>query len=293
MASPSQILVLVTGGSGFVGSYCIIDLLNAGYNVRTTIRSISKSSALRDVLKKSGRIEEASLNRLSFAGADLTKDDGWEQAVSGCTYVLHVASPFPPGTPKHEDDLIIPARDGALRVLRAAKAAGVRRVVMTSSFAAVSYGHPQQAAPFTEDSWTNTAGSDVSPYAKSKTLAERAAWDFIESPEGEGLELSVINPAAIFGPVLSADTSASILLIQRLLNGELPGCPNLVFGIVERPGCCFAALAGHDKPCCCWRAFHRHLSEVNDRAGDRHHAKGEVTELGDEDANEGHSESFA
>ncbi|GJN70249.1 NAD dependent epimerase/dehydratase [Purpureocillium lilacinum] len=233
MASPSQILVLVTGGSGFVGSYCIIDLLNAGYNVRTTIRSISKSSALRDVLKKSGRIEEASLDRLSFAGADLTKDDGWEQAVSGCTYVLHVASPFPPGTPKHEDDLIIPARDGALRVLRAAKAAGVRRVVMTSSFAAVSYGHPQQAAPFTEDSWTNTAGSDVSPYAKSKTLAERAAWDFIESPEGEGLELSVINPAAIFGPILSADTSASILLIQRLLNGELPGCPNLVFGIVD------------------------------------------------------------
>src|SRR5580700_6005174 len=127
MASPSETLVLVTGGSGFVGSYCIIDLLNAGYLVRATIRSLSKSSAVKDSLKNSGLVESSSLDRLSFAAADLTKDEGWEQAVSGCTYILHVASPFPPRPPKHEDDLIVPAREGSLRVLRAAKAAGVKR----------------------------------------------------------------------------------------------------------------------------------------------------------------------
>lgn len=174
MASPSETLVLVTGGSGFVGSYCIIDLLNAGYLVQATVRSLSKSSAVKDSLKNSDLVGLSSLDRLSFAAANLNKDEGWEQAVSGCIYVLHVASPFPPGTPKHEDDLIIPTREGSLRVLRAAKAAGVKRVVVTSSFAAVGYGHPHQSAPITEESWTNPAGSDVSPYAKSKTLAERA-----------------------------------------------------------------------------------------------------------------------
>jgi len=143
-----------------------------------------------------------------------------------------VASPLPPGAPKHEDDLIIPARQGTLRVLRAARDAGVKRVVVTSSFAAIGYGHTGVKKPFTEEAWTNPNGPGVNPYTKSKTLAERAAWDFIEK-EGGSLELSVVNPVGIFGPVLGPDFATSIQLVQRLLNGSLPGCPQLGFGIVD------------------------------------------------------------
>lgn len=225
--------MLVTGGSGFLGSFCIIALLNAGYSVRTTVRDLSRSSGLLDIFRKSDRVESSSLDRLSFVATDLTKDERWEHAVSGCTYILHVASPFPDHQPKHEDDLIIPAREGSLRVLRAARAAGVKRVVLTSSLAAVSFGHPEQSAPFTEESWTNVSGKDVTAYAKSKTLAEKAAWEFVKSPEGKGLELSVINPVGIFGPVLSADYATSIIIIQRLLNGDVPGCPDLTVSVVD------------------------------------------------------------
>jgi dihydroflavonol-4-reductase len=146
--------------------------------------------------------------------------------------VLHVASPFPESLPKHEDELIVPAREGALRVLRAAKTAGVKRVVLTSSFAAIGYGHPPQAAPFDETSWTNPDGDDVRPYVKSKTLAERAAWNFI-ARDGGGLELAVVNPVGILGPVLGSDYSTSILLVQRLMDGAMPGCPKLSFGAVD------------------------------------------------------------
>ncbi|KUJ13142.1 putative NAD dependent epimerase/dehydratase [Mollisia scopiformis] len=233
MASESQaLLVLVTGGSGFIGSYCIIALLNAGYRVRATIRSLSKSSAVKESLKH-GSLTDSSLESLSFVSADLSSDEGWDQAVVGCSYVLHVASPFPPQLPKHEDDLIIPARDGTLRVLKAAKSAGVKRVVLTSSFAAIGYGHPSRTTPFTEESWTDITKSNVTPYEKSKTIAERAAWDFVSSPEGQGLQLSVVNPVAVLGPVLSNDFSPSILLVQRLLKGDLPGCPDIMFGIVD------------------------------------------------------------
>jgi dihydroflavonol-4-reductase len=146
--------------------------------------------------------------------------------------VLHVASPFPQNVPKNPDELIVPAREGALRVLRAARDAGVRRVVLTSSFAAVGYGKPPQTAPFDETSWTDPDGTDVMPYAKSKTLAERAAWDFI-AREGGALELAVVNPVGVFGPVLGPDYSTSILLVQRLMDGAMPGCPRLSFGVVD------------------------------------------------------------
>src|SRR5882757_6659512 len=176
-------LVLVTGGSGFVGTHCIIALLKAGYRVRTTVRSAGRQANVLAMLKAGGAEPG---DALSFAVADLTSEAGWPAAVAGCDYVLHVASPFPPGVPKHEDDLIIPAREGALRVLRAARDAGVKRVVLTSSFAAIGYGK-MPPGPFTEESWTDPTAK-VSAYVKSKTLAERAAWDFI-AVEGGRLEL--------------------------------------------------------------------------------------------------------
>ena len=221
--------VLVTGGSGFIGSQAILQLLAAGHLVRTTVRSLKREGDVRAMLKQGGAVSD---DRLSFVVADLENDAGWPQAVAGCEYVLHIASPFPSTLPKHEDELIVPAREGALRVLRAARDAGVKRVVLTSSFAAIGYGQEVQTAPFNESNWTNPAGEDVQPYAKSKTLAERAAWDFIAN-EGGALELSVVNPVGVFGPVLGPDYSTSIMLVQRLMDGAMPGCPQLSFGAVD------------------------------------------------------------
>ncbi len=222
-------LVLVTGGSGFIGAHCILQLLEKGYRVRTTVRSLSREPEVRAMLRQGGADPGAGLE---FVAADLISDAGWPEAVAGCTYVLHVASPFPPAAPKDEDELIVPAREGALRVLRAARDAGVKRVVMTSSYAAIGYGQPQQKAPFDETNWTDPNGDDVRAYVKSKTLAERAAWDFI-AKEGGALELSVVNPVGVFGPVLGPDYSTSILLVQRLMDGAMPGCPRLWFGLVD------------------------------------------------------------
>jgi nucleoside-diphosphate-sugar epimerase len=221
--------VLVTGGSGFIGSHCIIQLLAAGYRVRTTIRNLRREADVRAMLKVGGAEPG---DRLSFFAADLEKGAGWREATAGCDYVLHVASPLPPSVPKHEDELIVPAREGTLRVLRASRDAGVKRVVVTSSFAAIGYGHKVREIPFTETDWTDTNGDDVAPYTKSKTLAERAAWDFL-AREGGRLELSVVNPVAVFGPVLGPDYSASILLVQKMLDGAMPGTPQLYFGAVD------------------------------------------------------------
>ncbi len=221
--------VLVTGGSGFIGSHAILQLLGAGHQVRTTVRDLKREPEVRAMLKAGGAEADG---RLSFFPADLREDRGWREAVTGCDYVLHVASPFPPGVPRNEDELIVPAREGALRLLRAARDAGVRRVVLTSSFAAVGYGHAPRATPFTEADWTNPGGADVGPYPKSKTLAERAAWDFVSSPGGS-LELSVVNPVGVLGPVLGPDFSTSILLIKRFMDGAVPGCPRLSFGLVD------------------------------------------------------------
>ena len=221
--------VLVTGGSGFIGSHCILQLLAAGHQVRTTIRSLKREDDVRAMLKVGGAEPG---DRLSFIAADLEKDAGWSEAVAGCEYVLHVASPFPLNLPKHEDELIVPAREGALRVLRASRDAGVKRVVLTSSFAAIGYGQKPQETPFNETNWTDPKGEDVVPYVKSKTLGERAAWDFIANGGGD-LELSVVNPVGVLGPVLGADYSTSILLVQRLMDGAMPGCPKLYFGVVD------------------------------------------------------------
>ena len=221
--------ILVTGGSGFIGSHCILQLLAAGHQVRTTVRNLQREADVRAMLKVGGGDPG---NRLSFFAADLENDSGWPQAVAGCEYVLHVASPLPLHVPKNEDELIVPAREGTLRVLRAARDAGVKRVVLTSSFGAIGYGQKPRRTPFTEADWTDPASNDVLPYIKSKTLAERAAWDFI-AREGGSLELSVVNPVAVLGPVLGPDFSASIQLVQRFLQGNMPGCPKLYFGIVD------------------------------------------------------------
>jgi nucleoside-diphosphate-sugar epimerase len=219
--------VLVTGGSGFVGSHVILLLLRAGNVVRTTVRSLDREPGVRAMLRGAGVDGDA---RLSFVAADLVRDQGWAAAVDRCDYVLHVASPMPAAAPKTDDEVIVPARDGVLRVLKAARDARVKRVVLTSSCGAVYYGHPPQSAPFDETSWTNIHG-EMSAYVKSKAIAERAAWDFMAT-EGGALELSVVNPAGIFGPVLGADFSSSIELVKRLMNG-VPGCPQLYFGVVD------------------------------------------------------------
>jgi nucleoside-diphosphate-sugar epimerase len=219
---PDQ-LVLVTGGSGFIGAHCIKRLHEDGYRVRTTVRSPSRESEIREMVGD---------GPLEVAVADLTDDAGWAQAIAGCEYVLHVASPFPLAQPKHEDDLIVPARDGALRVLRAAREAGVQRVVLTSSFAAIGYGHGHPDTVYDETSWTDVDGPGVSAYAKSKTVAERAAWDFVEG-DGAPLQLAVVNPVAVLGPLLGPDTSTSIELVKRLIDGSMPGTPKVAYGIVD------------------------------------------------------------
>lgn len=221
--------VLVTGGSGFVGIHVVLQLLAAGHTVRTTVRRPDRRDDVLAMLREGGA---AAPESLSFFTADLTADEGWREAVAGCDYVLHVASPLSTSVPKDENDMIIPARDGTLRVLRAARDAGIKRVVITSSVAAIGYGQPPRDKPFNETDWTNLDGADLQPYPKSKTLAERAAWDFI-AREGGGLELSVVNPAGIFGPVLGPDFSGSIEIVKSLLDGAMPAVPRVYFGLVD------------------------------------------------------------
>jgi len=221
-------LVLVTGGSGFVAIHCIAALLRQGYRVRTTVRSMDRSHEVCDMLVRAGLGD----SHIEFTEADLTSDKGWPEAVKGCRYVLHVASPFFFGKNEKEMDLTTPAREGTLRVLRASRDADVERVVLTSSFAAIGYGHTDQAADFTEESWTNVNGNDVSPYIRSKAIAEKSAWEFL-AREGGALQLAAVNPVGIFGPALGPKLSASVEILQRMLKGEFPGVPRIAFGAVD------------------------------------------------------------
>jgi dihydroflavonol-4-reductase len=217
----SDSLVLVTGGTGFIAQHCILALLGAGYRVRTTVRSLARAGEVRDYLATGG-IEPG--ERLSFVAADLSADAGWREAAAGCSYVIHGASPTPSGNQVSEEDWIRPAVDGNLRVLRAARDSGVARVVLTSAFGAIGVGHKPQTRPFDETDWSDLTG-DVAPYQKSKTLSERAAWDFIAN-EGGSLELSAVNPTTVVGPALGANISHSIRLIKTMIDGQ-PGCPKI------------------------------------------------------------------
>ncbi|KND61180.1 Dihydroflavonol-4-reductase [Candidatus Burkholderia verschuerenii] len=221
-------LVLVTGGTGFIAQHCILALLQSGYRVRTTVRSLTREEEVRKQLETGGMKAGDSL---SFVAADLMHDAAWPNAMADCAYVLHGASPTPSGDQVSEDDWVKPAVDGNLRVLRAARDAGVKRVVLTSAFGAVGMGHSaEHRCPFDETDWSELT-EDVAPYQKSKTLSERAAWDFIRT-EGGGLELSAINPVAVLGPALGADFSHSVRIIKSLLDGQ-PGCLNINSGFVD------------------------------------------------------------
>jgi dihydroflavonol-4-reductase len=221
--------VLVTGGTGFLGGWCIASLLERGYDVRTTVRDQARERAVVDAARAAGA---DSGNRLTVLPADLTSDAGWAEATAGCRYVLHVASPFPPVQPKNPGELIAPARDGAVRVLRAALDAGVERVAMTSSIAAIRSDRDSSvAAPFTEVDWTDGDDTSRTPYVRSKTLAERAAWQHVRSVGAED-RLATINPGAIIGPAVNDDHSYSLQAIQRLLAG-MPAAPRLGFTFVD------------------------------------------------------------
>ncbi|WP_054812477.1 SDR family oxidoreductase [Nocardia arizonensis] len=221
--------VLVTGATGFVAGHCIAELLEHGYAVRATVRDLGRTESRAHLTALARRLDA----ELDFVAADLERDAGWAEAVAGCAYVMHVASPFPAALPADENELITPAVEGTLRVLRAAAAdPGVTRVVLTSSVAAIAYGHDVDDVR-TEADWSVV--DRIAPYQKSKTLAERAAWKFAENlPEGQSLELAVVNPGMVLGPVQSATvTSTSHEPIRRLLVRDAPGSPRTAWAPVD------------------------------------------------------------
>ncbi|CUS46446.1 MAG: aldehyde reductase [Pseudomonadota bacterium] len=217
--------ILVTGGSGYIAGYLIRELASKGWTINATVRSLKREAEVRAALGVPG-------SSIRFFAADLMDDAGWAEAVAGCSHVAHVASPFPPNAVSHEDELIVPAREGALRALRFASAAGVKRFVMTSSVAAIAYGHQGIDRPYTEADWTDVAAPGLGAYVKSKTIAERAARDWV-AVNGGAMEFCTVNPSAVLGPLMSDDFSASIEFVKRLIDGSMPGFPRLGFAVVD------------------------------------------------------------
>ena len=228
--------ILVTGASGYLGTQLLAALLRDGGTGDRTVRAQVRDLAREDDLRAAVRRGDADDSGLEVVTADLTSDDGWKAAMAGVDEVYHVASPIPPAQPKDPDELVVPAREGTLRVLRAARDAGARRVVLTSSFAAIGYT-PKPSAEFTEDDWTDPDMPGLQPYPRSKTIAERAAWDFMNS-EGAvsgngGTELVVINPTFILGPPLTFATGSSLYLIKAMFGGTMSVAPRHRFGIAD------------------------------------------------------------
>ncbi len=262
---------LVTGASGFIALHCIDQLLKAGHSVRGTLRTMSRQDEIRQALGEPG-------DALDFVEANLSGDAGWTQATQGCDYVLHIASPFPPEEPRHENELIIPARDGALRVLRAAKDAGVKRVVMTSSSVAILGGHAKpDGHVFTEEDWTDVNDKHLAAYPKSKTIAERAAWDFAQKHGSP--ELVVINPGAVLGPLLGPDYSTSGDVVRLMMQGALPAVPQIGLNMVDVRDVAAAHINAMTAPdavgqryVCC--TDHVWLSEIAGILSDRYSGEG-------------------
>lgn len=220
-------LVLLTGISGFIAKHVALQLLDAGYRVRGTVRSAAKAGVVRDTLEKAG----GAADRLEFVEADLTRDEGWDAAVAGSHFVVHTASPFPARQSGDKYALVPIARGGTLRVVEAAAKAGVERIVLTSSVAAIYYGHGAKRGPhYSEADWSNVESSGISDYAVSKTEAERAAWKAVEAG---GPELAAVNPAFVLGPLLDRDTGTSAELIRTMMKGRLPAVPDITLGIVD------------------------------------------------------------
>lgn len=219
--------ILVTGASGFIAGHCILDLLARGYDVRGTVRNLDRAEELRGLLGK--HTDRA--GALEFVEADLIDTAGWPAAVEGCDGVFHVASPVPVQQPKDANEVIKPAREGTINVLSAAKEANIRRVVLTSSVATVSAGDLRSDHVYTDKDWSNLESSGISPYEMSKTMAEKAAWDYVVDHDGP--ELAAVNPAFVLGPALESDYGSSLELLVRLMRGDYPLVPRLGFGIVD------------------------------------------------------------
>jgi nucleoside-diphosphate-sugar epimerase len=221
--------VLVTGISGFLGGHVALALLKAGYRVRGSMRDPGRAEKIRAALARAG----ADVTQLDFVTLDLLDDAGWSKAMASVRYLQHTASPFLARTPRDQDELVRPAVEGTERAVRAALAAGVERIVLTSSMAAIAYGHGRaHGDTFTAADWTNVDGPGVSAYTRSKTLAERRAWELMRE-RGRERDLVAVNPGAILGPLLDEDPGTSVALVGRLLAGAVPAAPRLSFGIVD------------------------------------------------------------
>lgn len=249
--APNNDTVLVTGITGFIAKHCALALLQKGYAVRGTVRSRARAEQTKATL--AGHVPHE--GRLSLVEADLTRDEGWDAAAQGCRYVMHVASPFPMKNPSDRDGLLAPAREGTLRVLSAAKRSGIERAVLTSSIAAIAYGHdPARREPYTEKDWTDAESPKITSYIRAKTLAERAAWDFM-AKNGGSMTLAAVNPGLVLGPALDADIGTSLEIIQMMLRGKYPAAPRLHMSIVDVRDVAAVHLAAMENPAAAGERF--------------------------------------